>query len=122
ECYNVGGNEEHANLDIVRRLCAGVDAAFEELPELAARFPDAPAAKGKGTESLVTFVKDRPGHDWRYAIDASKIKAELGFEPRHDFESGLASTIRWMLDNEAWWRAVMDGSYREWIDTQYAAR
>ena len=121
-CYNVGGNEEHANLDIVRRLCAGVDAAFEEHPELAARFPDAPAAKGKGTESLVTFVRDRPGHDWRYAIDATKIRAELGFEPRHDFESGLRSTIRWMLDHEAWWRAVMDGSYRDWIDTQYAAR
>jgi dTDP-glucose 4,6-dehydratase len=122
DTYNVGGNEEHANLDIVRRLCAGVDAAFEEHPDLAARFPDAPAAKGTGTESLVTFVKDRPGHDWRYAIDATKIEAELGFEPKHDFESGLASTIRWMLDNEAWWRAVMDGSYREWIDTQYVAR
>ena len=121
-CYNVGGNEEHANLDIVQRLCAGVDAAFEALPELAARFPDAPAAKGTGTESLVTFVKDRPGHDWRYAIDASKIKADLGFEPRHDFESGLSSTIRWMLDHEAWWRAVMDGSYREWIDAQYTRR
>ena len=122
ECYNVGGNEEHANLDIVQRLCAGVDAAFRDLPELAARFPDAPAAKGTGTETLVTFVKDRPGHDWRYAIDASRIKADLGFEPAHDFESGLASTIRWMLDNEAWWRAVMDGSYREWIDTQYVVR
>jgi len=122
ETYNVGGNEEHANLDIVQRLCAGVDAAFQEQPELAARFPDAPAAKGQSTESLVTFVKDRPGHDWRYAIDAAKIETELGFEPRHDFESGLASTIQWMLDNEAWWRAVMDGSYREWIDTQYVAR
>jgi dTDP-glucose 4,6-dehydratase len=122
ETYNVGGNEEHANLDIVQRLCAGVDAAFQEQPELAARFPDAPAAKGQSTESLVTFVKDRPGHDWRYAIDAAKIETELGFEPRHDFESGLASTIQWMLDNEAWWQAVMDGSYREWIDTQYVAR
>jgi dTDP-glucose 4,6-dehydratase len=122
QCYNVGGNEEHANLDIVRRLCAGVDAAFRERPELAQRFPDAPAAKGTGTESLVTFVKDRPGHDWRYAIDASRIKAELGFEPRHDFESGLARTIDWMLDNEPWWRGVMDGSYRNWIDAQYAKR
>jgi dTDP-glucose 4,6-dehydratase len=122
ETYNVGGNEEHANLDIVRRLCAGVDAAFEEDSGLAERFPDAPAAKGAGTESLVTFVKDRPGHDWRYAIDATKIEADLGFEPKHDFESGLASTIRWMLDNEGWWRAVMDGSYREWIDTQYVGR
>ena len=80
------------------------------------------AAKGSASESLVTFVKDRPGHDWRYAIDATRIKADLGFEPRHDFASGLTSTIRWMLDNEAWWRAVMDGSYREWIDAQYAAR
>jgi dTDP-glucose 4,6-dehydratase len=122
ETYNVGGNEEHANLDIVQRLCAGIDTVFEAQPELATRFPDAPAATGAGTESLVTFVKDRPGHDWRYAIDATRIKSDLAFEPRHDFESGLASTIRWMLDNEAWWRAVMDGSYREWIDAQYAAR
>ena len=120
--YNVGGNEERANLDIVRGLCAGIDAAFTEHSGLSERFPDAPAAKGNATESLVTFVKDRPGHDWRYAIDATKIKADLGFEPRHDFASGLTSTISWMLDNEAWWRAVMDGSYREWIDTQYAAR
>ena len=120
--YNVGGNEEHANLDIVRRLCAGIDAAFREMPELATRFPDAPAAKGAGTESLVTFVKDRPGHDWRYAIDASTDKGRSRFRAAHDFESGLASTIRWMLDNEPWWRAVMDGSYREWIDTQYVGR
>ena len=68
---------------------------------------------------MITFVKDRPGHDWRYAVDASKSMSELGYQPAEDFESGLERTMSWMLDNEAWWRAVMDGSYREWIDRNY---
>ena len=86
---------------------------------LADTYPAAPAATGKATESLVTFVKDRPGHDWRYAIDATKSATELGYSPREDFDSGLRRTLDWMLDNESWWRAVMDGSYREWIDKNY---
>jgi dTDP-glucose 4,6-dehydratase len=96
-----------------------VDEAFEAAPALAGRFPSAPAAHSRTTESLVTFVKDRPGHDRRYAIDASKIERELGFRPRETFESGIRKTVRWYLENEAWWRAVMDGSYREWIRRWY---
>ena len=118
--YNIGGNEEHANLDIVNRICAAIDAAFAEDETLKSRFPNAPAAKGGSSASLITSVKDRPGHDWRYAIDASRAKSELGFEPQHDFDGGLRDTIRWMLNNEPWWRAVMDGSYRDWVAAQYA--
>jgi dTDP-glucose 4,6-dehydratase len=121
ETYNIGGNEERANIDIVNTICAAIDAAFAEDDTLKSRFPGAPAAKGDSTAGLITSVKDRPGHDWRYAIDASRAKNELGFSPDHDFAGGLASTIRWMLDNEVWWRAVMDGSYRNWVATQYAS-
>ena len=70
-------------------------------------------------EELITFVTDRPGHDRRYAIDASKITAELGYRPRESFETGIDKTIDWYLQNEQWWRAVMDGSYQDWLDHQY---
>jgi len=119
ETYNIGGNNECTNIDIVRRICSRIDAWFQRDGSLARRFPDAPAARGTPTESLIKFVKDRPGHDWRYAIDATKARAELGYMPREDFDSGLDRTLEWMLANEAWWRAVMDGSYREWINRNY---
>ncbi len=119
ETYNIGGNEERANIDIVRTICCMIDQAFEMDPNLSVRYPDAPAASGKATESLITFVTDRPGHDWRYAIDARRAESELDFSPSQTFESGMQATLDWMLGNEAWWRAVMDGSYREWVTTQY---
>jgi dTDP-glucose 4,6-dehydratase len=119
ETYNIGGNNECANIDIVNEICKRMDLAFEERPELAEAFPDAPAAQGRPTSSLITFVKDRLGHDWRYAIDARKSQGELGYEPLESFDSGLGKTLEWMLGNEAWWRAVMDGSYRDWIDKNY---
>ncbi len=120
ETYNIGGNEEHANIDIVNAICTAIDAAFAADPDLASRFPNAPAARGESSASLITSVRDRPGHDWRYAIDAGKVAGELGFSPQNDFASGLRRTVGWMLDNESWWRAVMDGSYRDWVTTQYA--
>jgi dTDP-glucose 4,6-dehydratase len=119
ETYNVGGRNEWKNIDIVRLLCCLVDEAFAADGGLAGRFPSAPAATAKKTESLVTFVKDRPGHDRRYAIDALKIERELGFVPRESFETGIRKTITWYLGNEPWWRAVMDGSYGEWIRRNY---
>jgi dTDP-glucose 4,6-dehydratase len=119
ETYNVGGRNEWKNIDIVRLLCRLVDEAFATHGGLAGRFPSAPAARGEETESLVTFVKDRPGHDRRYAIDASKIERELGFLPRESFETGIRKTIEWFLANETWWRGVMDGSYREWVQRWY---
>jgi dTDP-glucose 4,6-dehydratase len=122
ETYNIGGNEAHANMEIVNTLCACIDNVFAADQELAGRFPNAPAAKGDATCSLITMVKDRPGHDWRYAIDASRIESELGFIPAYGFASGLKSTVSWMLENETWWRAVLDESYRDWIEDQYVKR
>ena len=94
ETYNVGGRNEWKNLDIVRLLCRLVDEAFGADAGLARRFPRAPAAKGRPTDSLVTFVKDRPGHDRRYAIDASRIEADLGFTPTRDASRpGIRKTL-----------------------------
>lgn len=106
ETYNIGGGEELPNMAVIDRICAEVDRAFEEIDNLAARFPDAPAAKGQPTATLKTFVEDRKGHDRRYAIDETKARRELGYAPQHDFEEGLRGTLRWYLDNEAWWRPL----------------
>ncbi len=119
ETYNIGGNNECANIDIVKIVCAAIDECFATRPELGAVFPDAPAAGGRPSESLITFVKDRLGHDWRYAINATKSENELEYKPVESFDSGLQKTLGWMLDNESWWRAVLDGSYREWIAKNY---
>ncbi len=118
--YNIGGNNEWRNIDIVNQLCTSIDAAFENDARLVEQFPDAPAANGRKTESLITFVKDRLGHDWRYAIDASLAENALGYKPVEDFESGFQLTLNWMFQNENWWRCVMDGSYRDWIDKNYS--
>jgi len=122
ETFNVGGRAEHVNIDIVRQVCALIDARFAADPVLGARFPDCPAAHGESCASLITHVKDRPGHDRRYAIDPSRLASVIGFEPRETLESGLALTIDWYLSNEKWWRAVMNGDYRQWIATQYDRR
>ncbi len=122
ETYNIGGNNEWANIDIVKLLCQLIDSAFSYDQWLKQRFPHCPAAQGQPTEGLITFVKDRPGHDRRYAIDSTKIASELGYRPEEEFDSGIRKTLSWYLDNEDWWRGVMDGSYRNWIDKQYAQR
>jgi len=107
EKYNIGGGNERTNLQVVDRLCAILDEAHPA--------PLNPALHARGMKSyaeLRTFVKDRPGHDRRYAIDASKIREELGWRPGHDFESGLAATVRWYIDNRAWCESVQSGIYR----------
>lgn len=120
--YNIGGREEHSNLALVHRLCALMDRQFVLDAALPRRFPAAPPASGNSSSDLIRFVGDRPGHDRRYAIDSSRIEGELHFKPSETFASGLDQTIRWYLDNEPWWRAVMSGDYRDWIADNYHRR
>ncbi len=108
EIYNVGGWNEMPNIEIVKTVCALLD---EMRPD-----PAGPCAR------LVTYVKDRPGHDRRYAIDASKIHRELGWKPAETFDTGIRKTVRWYLDNMAWVERVASGEYRKWLDTKYGER
>ncbi|HEN8727977.1 TPA: dTDP-glucose 4,6-dehydratase [Pseudomonas putida] len=117
ETYNIGGWNEKANIDIVHTLCSLLD---EMVP--AADREVINQHTGKPVQhyaELITFVTDRPGHDRRYAIDASKIERELGWRPEETFETGIRKTIRWYLNNQHWVNDVMDGSYRDWIAKQY---
>lgn len=108
ETYNIGGNNERSNLDLVRILCDMVDRVFVENEDLGKRFPACPGARGETTSSLITFVKDRPGHDFRYAIDATKAKRDILYLPRETFESAINKTILWYLRNESWWQSIFD--------------
>ena len=107
QTYNIGGNNEWNNLAIVKLLCARLDARFAADTDLARRYPQAPPVRGEATDSLIRFVTDRAGHDWRYAIDASRITAELGYAPLETFESGIDKTVDWFLANEHWWRPLL---------------
>jgi dTDP-glucose 4,6-dehydratase len=119
ETYNVGGRNEWTNIEVVRLLCRLLDEAFAGDGELAGRFPAARPSTGGSSAELITYVRDRPGHDRRYAIDGTKIERELGFIPTESFETGFRKTIQWYLGNEPWWRSVMDGSYRSWVRKHY---
>ena len=122
ETYNVGGGNERNNRDVVGLICEMIDAAFAADKSLAARFPSCPAASGASCRSLISYVTDRPGHDHRYAIDATKLATKLGYRCSVGFEIGLRQTIRWYLDQEDWWRGVTSGAYRTWIDKNYGFR
>jgi dTDP-glucose 4,6-dehydratase len=107
QTYNIGGWNEKRNIDIVETICDIVD-------EMA-------GTRGSLRRSLVTFVKDRPGHDRRYAMDATKIERELGWRPKETFETGIRKTVRWYLEHEEWVHDVTSGSYRQWIETHYSS-
>jgi dTDP-glucose 4,6-dehydratase len=107
ESYNLGGNNEWKNIDIVHLLCASLDARFTSQSDLLTQFPATPMANGESSASLITFVEDRPGHDRRYAIDSSKAKHELGYQATETFESGLQNTLDWYFENESWWRMIL---------------
>jgi dTDP-glucose 4,6-dehydratase len=119
EVYNIGGGAESENLTLVRTLCDIADETFQQQPLLSSRYPDCPAARAAPTASLIKFVQDRPGHDRRYAIDCGKIERELGYRAAVSLQEGLRTTFAWYLANERWWRGVMDGSYKEWIQKHY---
>ena len=119
EVYNIGGGAESENLALVETLCAVADRAFLKRPELIEAFGASPAARGERSASLIQFVKDRPGHDRRYAIDCTKAERELGYKAEVTLERGLQDTFAWYLDHQWWWRGVMDGSYQRWIETHY---
>jgi dTDP-glucose 4,6-dehydratase len=103
ETYNIGGNEEHQNIEIVKLICDHLDKMK-------------PATSKKKYSEQIQFVKDRPGHDKRYAIDSSKIKNELGWVPKENFTSGLQKTIHWYLENQNWISQIADGSYKNWVE------
>ncbi|MXP44601.1 dTDP-glucose 4,6-dehydratase [Allopontixanthobacter sediminis] len=107
ETYNIGGGQELPNLKVIEEICTAVDQAFASRGGLAAKYPDAPAARGEPSASLKTFVTDRAGHDRRYAIDETKVRSELGYRPERDFTVGFAETLAWYLDNENWWRPLL---------------
>ena len=107
ETYNVGGCNEKTNLEVVETLCAILD----ELK---------PKSDGKSYAEQITFVKDRPGHDKRYAIDASKLRSEINWQPQESFETGLRKTVLWYLDNETWMNHIVSGEYQDWVQKQYS--
>jgi dTDP-glucose 4,6-dehydratase len=106
EPYNVGGRNERNNLDVVHAICDTLDRLQ-------------PRTDGASYRTQISFVKDRPGHDRRYAIDATKLETELGWKAAENFETGLEKTIRWYLDNQAWVTGVTSGAYRDWVKTHY---
>ncbi|HEX7747277.1 MAG TPA: dTDP-glucose 4,6-dehydratase [Bordetella sp.] len=108
ETYNVGGWNERANIDVVKTICALLDA-LRPLPQ------------GRHYSDLITFVKDRPGHDRRYAIDARRLERELGWRPAETFETGIRKTVQWYLDNQDWVQGVTSGAYRNWVSRHYGA-
>ena len=107
QTYNIGGWNEKANIDVVKQICQILDEVK-------------PKQDGTSYANQITFVKDRPGHDRRYAIDASKIERELGWKPKETFETGIRKTVQWYLDHPEWVEGVVSGNYRQWIDLQYA--
>ena len=119
EVYNIGGNSETANIDIVNRLCALVDAHLQNDAAARAAFPQSPASSGRASKELITYVRDRPGHDRRYAIDYRKAQRELGYEPSHDLAKGLRATLSWYFDNTVWWQTLLGRDYSAWIDKNY---
>jgi len=117
--YNIGGASETANIDIVRSLCALMDERMAADASLRTAFPQSPAAAGRRSEELITFVRDRPGHDRRYAIDFRKATRELGYAPARNLAQGLRETLAWYLGNTGWWQALLGTDYSAWIDKNY---
>jgi dTDP-glucose 4,6-dehydratase len=117
--YNVGGNSETTNIEIVRSLCGLVDKSLEERADLRAAFPGSPAVQAKSAVDLIKHVRDRLGHDRRYAINYAKAQRELGYAPARDLPSGLGATLDWYLANTQWWQALLGRDYANWVEKNY---
>ncbi|MGL4764490.1 MAG: dTDP-glucose 4,6-dehydratase [Aeromonas sp.] len=113
ECYNIGGINEWANIDIVKLICKLMDEQFASQTALASQYPKASAAIAGNSESLITYVEDRAGHDRRYAIDPTKSTNELGYQPVESFETGIKKTVEWYLNNQAWWRNLSGTHHKD---------
>ena len=122
EVYNIGGNGETSNIDIVRTLCDLVDGELKSNKVHRDAFPNSPVFNGSQSTDLITHVRDRPGHDRRYAIDYSKAAKALGYAPRRDLRSGLASTVQWYLQNVKWWQDLLGRDYTAWMQRNYGAK
>jgi dTDP-glucose 4,6-dehydratase len=122
EVYNIGGNSETTNIELVRMLCGFVDEYLAEHAPARALFPAAPAVNGRRAEALIQHVRDRPGHDRRYAIDFRKAQRELGYTPAHHLEKGLRATLEWYMANSDWWRALLKRDYATWLRLNYDGR
>jgi dTDP-glucose 4,6-dehydratase len=119
QVYNIGGNSETTNIEVVRTLCRLVDEAVSAQPRLKSAHPAAPAAQGRSAVELIEHVRDRPGHDRRYAIDYTKAQREIGYAPSHDLQRGLRATLEWYLENRAWWEALLGRDYSNWMKLNY---
>jgi dTDP-glucose 4,6-dehydratase len=119
EVYNIGGNSETTNIHVVRTLCALADELLRERPDLRAAFPASPPSSARPAEQLIEHVRDRPGHDRRYAIDYRKAQRELGYAPTRDLARGLRETLEWYLSNRDWWEALLGRDYAAWVEKNY---
>jgi len=119
EVYNIGGNSETTNIQIVRTLCGLVDEALLDSADLRAAFPASPAVNSKRAVELITYVRDRLGHDRRYAINYTKANRELGYAPARDLAAGLGATLKWYLANTRWWQALLGRDYADWLEKNY---
>jgi dTDP-glucose 4,6-dehydratase len=119
EVYNVGGNSETTNIEIVKTLCALVDGCLAARADLKQAFPASPAVSGKAAADLITYVRDRPGHDRRYAINYAKAARDLGYAPRRDLAAGLRATLDWYFANPRWWQALLGRDYAAWVEKNY---
>lgn len=109
ECYNIGGINEWANIDIVNLICQLIDESFKTNPEFSEKYPEARSAIAGASKELITYVKDRAGHDQRYAINPKKSNDELGYVPQESFETGIKKTLAWYLNNDTWWEILLKG-------------
>jgi len=119
EIYNIGGNSETTNINIVRTLCGFVDECLAKRAALRRAFPASRAAIGTQAVALITHVRDRPGHDRRYAIDYRKAQRDLGYAPSRDLKRGLAETLEWYFSNRRWWEALLGRDYAAWVEKNY---